>query len=86
MTGITRYDNEDFFELLDSVRATAKAHQGTFTADEMTEALQAAAVPTKEGNDLINSRRIRSTLATLSAQVGGFEITEKPSGVYEYSR
>jgi hypothetical protein len=86
MNGITIYDNEDFFELLDSVRATAKAHQGTFTADEMTDALLAQADPTKEGNDLINSRRVRSTLATLSSHLGGFEITEKPSGVYEYSR
>ncbi len=85
MTGITIYDNEDFFELLDSVRATAKAHQGTFTADEMLNALQAKADPSKEGNDLINSNRIRSTLATLSAQVGRFELTET-SGVYEYSR
>ena len=81
MTGITIYDDEDFFELLDSVRATAKTARTGFTADEMLSALEAAADPSKEGNDLINSNRIRATLSTLSTHVGQFFLVEA-NGTY----
>ena len=77
------YDNEKYFDLVESVRKSAKAHGGTFTADEMLQALEAKADPTAY-NDNLNAQRISSALATLSSHIGQWEIKEIQPGVYQY--